>query len=473
MADTSIRTSEQRVVVVGGGISGLATAYTIGQRRPAAHVTVVESLPRLGGCISASPFAGLRSVDESGDAFLVRTPAALDLAREVDLGSELTEPATSHGYIWHHRLHDIPGSTLLGIPAIALAFMKSPLLSTRGKLRAAIEPFIPRHDHAGDAPDTSDCLGALIRSRFGNEVLERIVDPLVGSIYATDTDHFSLDGMPQIADLAQRGGSLTRAAHDAMSTRVAGGSVFAAPLRGMSSLIDALVAAIQHQGADVRCSSRVASIEQPSRGTFVVHTNEASFTADAVVLATPARHTASLITSLDADAAHALAAAEHASVVMVCLAISHDQWPTHLTGSGYLVPKPVQRAVTAVSFGSNKWRHWNPHDKSMILRVSLGRDGVPMHHHDDDSLIAMTLADLELHLGRQFTPHATRLTRWVEAFPQYRPGHIRRVDRLDASLATSSPGLILTGASYRGIGIPACVQQARAAAGRVFDKLDQ
>lgn len=108
----------------------------------------------------------------------------------------------------------------------------------------------------------------------------------------------------------------------------------------------------------------------------------------------------------------------------------------------------------------------------MILRVSLGRDGAPMHHHDDDSLLNMALADLELHLGRQFTPHAIRITRWVEAFPQYRPGHIKRVDQLDASLEGSTPGLFLTGASYRGIGIPACIQQARVAAKRVVDKLN-
>ncbi len=467
-----MRTNEQRVIVVGGGISGLATAYTLGQQQPSPRVTVLESLPRLGGCISASPFAGLRSVDESADAFLIRSPAALELAREVNLGSELAEPATGHAYIWHRRLHDIPAPTMLGIPANRSAIMNTRLLSTRGKFRASMEPLIPRRQIRLPVPDAHDCLGSLIRSRFGNEVLERIVDPLVGSIYATDTDHFSLDGMPQIADLARRNGSLMRAANEILSSRVAGGAVFAAPLRGMSSLIDALVAAIRQHGTEIRLSSPVMSIEQPSRGTFLVHTPEESFTADAVVLATPARHTASLIDPLNSEVAELLAAAQHASVVMMSLAISRDQWPTHLTGSGYLVPKPVQRAVTAVSFGSNKWKHWNPHDGSMILRVSLGRDGAPMHHHDDDSLIGMALEDLELHLGHRFTPHAIRLTRWVEAFPQYRPGHIKRVDRLDAALAASSPGLILTGASYRGIGIPACVQQARVAARRVVDKLN-
>lgn len=468
-----MRTSEHHVIVIGGGISGLATAYAIGQLPGAPQVTVLESLPRLGGCISASPFAGLRSVDESADAFLIRAPAALELAREVNLGSELTEPATGRAYIWHRRLHEIPEPTLLGIPANRSAIIKTRLLSTKGRLRALAEPYIPRHEIRLPAQDADDCLGSLIRSRFGHEVLERIVDPLVGSIYATDTDHFSLDGMPQIADLVSRQGSLMHLAHDVVSERVAGRAVFAAPLRGMSSLIDALVAAIQQQGTDVRVSSQVTNIEQPSPGKFVVNTSEASFTADAVVLATPARHTATLVSPLDSEVGLVLARAEHSSVVMVSLAISREQWPNQITGSGYLVPKPVQRAVTAVSFGSNKWKHWNPRDNSMILRVSLGRDGTPMHHLDDDSLLKMTLADLELHLGCPFTPHAIRITRWVEAFPQYRPGHTKRVNQMDALLDSSTPGLFLTGASYRGIGIPACIQQARVAAKRVSEKLNR
>lgn len=464
--------SEQHVVVVGGGISGLTTAYAIGRLPSAPQVTLLESLPRLGGCISGSPFAGLRNVDESADAFLVRTPAALELAQQVNLGSELTEPATGHAYIWHRRLHNIPEPTMLGIPANRSAILNTRLLSTRGAIRAMVEPFIPRSKNNLSTQIADDCLGDLIRSRFGNQVLERIVDPLVGSIYATDTDHFSIDGMPQIADLVRRPGSLMKSANEVVGARVPGTAVFAAPLRGMSSLIDALVAAVQQQGAIVHIASPVTEIQQPSRGKFLVNTSSASLRADAVVMATPARHTANFVHSLNSDAGQILAGAEHASVVIITLAISRDQWSSKITGSGYLVPKPVQRAVTAVSFGSNKWKHWNPHDNSMILRVSLGRDGAPMHHLDDDELLQMSLTDLELHLGRQFTPHATRVTRWVEAFPQYRPGHIKRVNQLDVLLHNSAPGLFLTGASYRGIGIPACIQQARRAAERVADKLN-
>jgi len=470
MTNSSAGLSPKRVVVIGGGISGLTAAYALGQRSPRPQITILESLPRLGGVINASPFAGLRSVDESADAFLVRAPAALDLARQMNLGSELTEPATGSAYIWHRRLHDIPEATMLGIPSTRDALYKTKLLSPSAKVRASLEPLVAK---LRGSYDPHDCLGALIRNRFGAQVLERLVDPLVGSIYATDADRFSLLGMPQIADLVAQGGSLMHAANKVVSARVGGQSVFAAPLRGMSSLVDALCAALQIQGADIRYSSAASSIEQPTRGSYIVHTDTESFGADAIVLASPARVTAPLLANIDKNAAQILAASEHASVVMVGLAVSREQWPSHLTGSGYLVPKPMQRAVTAASFGSNKWKHWKPHDNAMVLRVSLGRDGLPMHDNDDDTILKLTLDELERHIGVAFTPHATRITRWVDSFPQYRPGHFARVDKLEATLRASAPGVVVTGASYRGIGIPACVHQARVAADLIFDTLDK
>lgn len=469
MTNSSAGLSPKRVVVIGGGISGLTAAYALGLRSPRPQITILEMLPRLGGVISASPFAGLRSVDESADAFLIRAPAALDLARQMNLGSELTEPATGSAYIWNQRLHDVPEPTLLGIPATRDAIYNTKLLSSSAKVRASLEPLIAK---LRGSYDSHDCLGALIRNRFGAQVLERIVDPLVGSIYATDADRFSLLGMPQIADLVSQGGSLMHAANRVVSTRVIGQAVFAAPLRGMSSLVDALRAALQIQGAEIRFSSAATSIEQPTRGSYIVHTDTESLRADAIVLASPARATSPLLANIDQVAAQILAASEHASVVMVSLAVSREQWPSHLTGSGYLVPKPMQRAVTAASFGSNKWKHWKPHDNAMVLRISLGRDGLPMHHNDDDTILKLTLDELERHIGVAFTPHATRITRWVESFPQYRPGHFARVEDLEATLRASAPGVVVTGASYRGIGIPACVQQARFAADLIFDAIN-
>lgn len=195
------------------------------------------------------------------------------------------------------------------------------------------------------------------------------------------------------------------------------------------------------------------------------------FNADAIVLAAPAKHTAPFMQTLDADIAAQFAHVEHASVVMIALTVPRSQWPQHLTGTGYLVPKPMQAAVTAVSFGSNKWAHWQTKDNDMILRVSLGRDGMPMHHLDDERLLALALADLQWHLGIDVQPTHVRLTRWVESFPQYRPGHSERIDWLERTLGAVAPGIAIAGASYRGIGIPACIASAQHAASQTLSAL--
>ncbi len=159
-----------------------------------------------------------------------------------------------------------------------------------------------------------------------------------------------------------------------------------------------------------------------------------------------------------------LGRAETADVIMVTLHVAADQWPDRLRGlSGYLVPKPDQRWVTAASFASQKWGHWRPPAGGEILRVSLGRDGLAVMHLDDDEVVRVVLDDLEHHLGVRFAPGEIRITRWPDAFAQYRPHHATWVDDVEAALP---PGLFVTGAGYRGIGIPACVRSATAIATR-------
>ena len=173
-------------------------------------------------------------------------------------------------------------------------------------------------------------------------------------------------------------------------------------------------------------------------------------------MATPARVTADALTAAAPDAAAALNAAETADVIMVSLHIDADEWPERFAGrSGYLVPKPVQRWVTAASFGSQKWGHWQPPSGGQILRVSLGRDGQPVLQLSDDEVVERVLDDLDLHLGARFTPREVRISRWPGAFAQYRPHHARWVDTVESTLPS---GLFVTGASYRGIGIPACIR---------------
>ena len=457
--------SDRHVVIVGAGITGLAAAHQLLQHPHPPRVTIVDAADRVGGIIQASPFAGLESVDESADAFLTRTPSAMKLCAAVGLDHRLTSPAANHAYIWNNDMHAIPAGTMLGVPGSHKAIWSTQLLTKSGKLRASLEPFLPR-----SIGRSTDSLGAAIRSRCGNEVLERLVDPLVGSIYATDTDNFSVQGMPQVAELLAQPTSLMRAAGSAMQKRTSGGPVFATPITGMSTLTRAVCDRIVEDGARVILSSPVRSIEPKGR-SYVVHLETKSLQADAVILASPARRTAALVEQLNSETAAQLQQFEHASVIMIALTISRSQWPQHLTGTGYLVPKPAQTGVTAVSFGSNKWAHWKTANDEMILRVSLGRDGAPMHHLDDKSLLEVALRDLRLHLGFDATPTNRRFTRWIESFPQYRPGHASRVESLDNQLNASAPGVVLAGASYRGIGIPSCINDGQRAASRVIASL--
>ena len=166
-----------------------------------------------------------------------------------------------------------------------------------------------------------------------------------------------------------------------------------------------------------------------------------------------------------------LATAESADVIMVSFHLAADEWPDRLAGrSGYLVPKPVQKWVTAASFGSQKWAHWQPPDGGQILRVSLGRDGQPVLHLSDDEVIDHVLTDMRLHLGVDFAPLEVRISRWPGAFAQYRPHHARWVDAVEERLPA---GVFVAGASYRGIGVPACIRQGRTIAERSARHLDR
>ena len=456
-------TGDRRVVVIGAGVTGLTAAFSIlADANEPTHVTVLEASPRTGGLVRTSPFAGLPAVDEAADAVLTRVPWAVQLLSDLGLGGALTSPTGVGAYVWHDGLHEIPGDILMGVPAKARAFATSKLFSPAGKARAALEPLLPRMPH-------DDSIGKLIRRRFGNEIHERLVDPLVGSIYAADTDTFSLEAVPQINALAvQR--SLLSAASAARKTPAQAGPVFVAPLRGMGSMIETLTARVQSLGADIRTGSAVTAIERTHDG-YIVITDGAAVPCESVVIASPARRSAEFVRELDPTTAQQLAGWDHASVVMVTMTVPASQWRKEWTGSGYLVPKPDQRWVTAASFGSNKWAHWAPADGSKVLRVSLGRDGMDVMHHDDDTLLNLTLADLKHHLGADFTPGEVRMTRWTESFPQYRPHHFSRLAQIEAGLQQSAPGVFLAGASFRGIGIPACIQQGRAAAVQVLASL--
>ena len=441
-----------RVVVVGGGIAGLTTALTLAERTAGATgIDLREAGDRLGGKLRTTPFAARPAVDEGADAFLARVPHATALACR--LGLELTSPRPAGAAVWHHGIHPLPAGLLLGVPADAFGLARSGLLTWRGKLRAAAEPLLP-------ASDPGDSIGALIRRRFGGEVHTRLVDALVGSIYGADTDRFSLAMVPQLADLAGRGRSLLLSARRMRQASPPRGPVFHAPSGGMGALASAVAAAATAASVTIRTGAPVAVIERDGRGWRADGEK-----ATAVVVATPAAPSAPLLAGAAPELARLLATIDHAGVALVTVAVGG--WPARLRGlSGYLVPKDVQRTVTAVSFGSQKWAHWRDDAGAAdeVLRISLGRDGLPVDGLDDDKLVDRAVAEVGGHVGLDLQPGEVRVSRWPDAFPQYRPGHR---DWLAAVAAATPPGVFLTGASYRGIGVPACIADAETTAASV------
>jgi oxygen-dependent protoporphyrinogen oxidase len=450
--------TDRRVLVIGGGIAGLAAAVRLSDAEGVA-VELWEAGARLGGKIATSPFGGLPAVDEGADAYLTRVPHAVALARKVGLaGDAVTAPTDATAMVWHDGLHSIPGGIVLGVPASVRPFVTTDLLSWKGKLRAAIEPFLP-------ATDPDDSLGALVRARFGDEVHDRLVDALVGSIYATDTDRFSLEAVPQLSMLAGRSRSLLLGARSARAG--AGGKstgpIFNAPCDGVGALVSAAARFVTERGAVVRTGRAAEVIERDGS-----HWRVDGEPYDAVIVASPAHRSARLLSTAAPGVSSELATFEQADVVMVRLAVPREQLPGDVVSgrSGYLVAKSRQRRVTAVSFGSQKWAHWRPADGTQILRVSLGRDGLPVADLDDAAVLDAVYTELGRHLASTIRPTEVSITRWIGAFPQYRPHHGERVAGIERSLPA---GLHLAGASYRGIGIPACIADGERAADQAIE----
>jgi len=464
------------VVVVGGGIAGLSAAWEAVQREPGRQVVVLEAGDRLGGKILTTDVAG-RPVDAGPDAFLARVPWALDLCRELGLDGELVSPSAGTAWVATPRgPRRVPEGLVLGVPARVGPMVRSGVLSPRGLLRAGLEPLLPRRP----APTgTGDSVGRTVRRRFGREVHELLVDPLVGSINAGDTDELSLTAsVPQLADAAGRSRSLLLGlrAQQRAATGAAGNGrpapVFLTHPRGLGHVVEVLVGRLRDAGVDLRPSCGAAALRPTPGGGWVVDTPGGPQPADAVVLAVPAPAAAGLLVPVSFEAAAALRAIPYASVAIVTLALPEGALRRPLEGSGLLVPKHrgPSRAVTAVSFGSTKWAHW-ARPGEVLLRVSVGRTGEEaVVELDDPDLLAAVRHDLEELLGLDGEAQAVRISRWPSSFPQYLPGHLARVAAVERALAADAPGVAVAGAAYRGLGIPACIRQGREAAAALLGR---
>ncbi|MGE0731294.1 MAG: protoporphyrinogen oxidase [Acidimicrobiia bacterium] len=459
------------VVVVGAGIGGLAAAFDL--CRAGASVTVVDPADRPGGKLRTTAFAGI-DVDESADMFLARVPGALELCHDLGLAEELISPAIGVAAVVHEgALRRLPEGLLLGVPTDLEAVAASGLLSEAGLRAVAADLTRPEGPPGGGDPalDGDVAVGELVRSRIGDEAFDVFVDPLLSGVNAGRADELSAElGAAQLLAAARRDASLVRGARALVPAPQPGATrppVFHAVPGGMGRLVTALVDALD--GADLRLGTAVASLAPGPDGGWRVHTDDgAALDADAVVLATPAPVTAALLAELAPTVAAGLAGLRYASVAVVALAYEAAAVPVALDYSGFLVPRRAGRLLTACSWASAKWPHLGA-DGLVRLRASVGRsDDERFVAMSDTELLAAVRAELAELMGIEAEPVAWRVHRWLHALPQYRPGHREQVDRWEAELAERAPGLVLAGASLRGLGIPACITSGRRAATRLL-----
>jgi oxygen-dependent protoporphyrinogen oxidase len=480
--------SRPHVVIVGGGIAGLAAAFFL--RDEPVRVTVLEGSPRLGGKLSVSEVGGV-PVDEGAEALLVTRPEGTGLIAEVGLAGDRMVPGTTSSAIWTlGALRPLPRRQFMGVPADLAELTRSGVVSDAGAARAGQDLELPPVTRDGDVP-----VAAFVGARFGAEVVDRLVDPLLGGVYAGRSSDLSFDAtMPVLAAASRRYRSLAEAAGSLLpppgGTR-SGGSVFTTLSGGLGQLPVVLAKA---SGAEIRTAAMTRELspapgaQGAGRGWRLTVGSAAAdelIDADAVILAVPASPAARLLAGVPGTSAAVTAFGEisYASMAIITLAYPRSAFPGASSGSGlaalgwsgYLVPAVDGRAVKAVTFSSVKWPHLAdaaPGAEPLeIVRCSVGRIGEEaLLQRADEELAALAAAELAAATGVAGAPVVHRITRWGGALPQYTVGHLDRVARIRTAVA-AQPGLAVCGAAYDGVGIPACIATARAAADQVTEFL--
>ena len=459
-----------RVAILGAGISGLAAAYFL--RDSGAEVTVLESSPRTGGKLAVSAVAGVQ-VDAGAEALLARRPEGVELIKALGLGGDLVSPGTTTARLWTRGVfRQLPRRHFMGVPADVADLERSGILSPEGLERARQDALLAETSRPADVP-----VADVVAARFGAEVVDRLVDPLLGGVYAGRSDQLSFEAtLPALAQASRSHRSLAVAARSLLNPDPGRAGAPASPpapvfttlADGLGVLPGALASA---SGAAVRTMATVHELARtPAGWQLAVGPVPAPerIDADAVILALPARPASRLLGQVSGagSAAAALAEIEYASMAIITLAYRAAAFPEPLSGSGYLVPAVDGRPVKAVTFSTVKWPHLG--GDVHVVRCSIGRIGEEeVLQRDDADLAALAAADLAAATGVTGEPTEVRVTRWGGGLPQYTVGHLERVDRIRAAVA-AQPGLAVCGAAYDGIGIPACVASARMAAEQIM-----
>ncbi len=465
-----------RLIIIGGGIAGLAAAYFALTRaqNPPDEVIVLEKDDRWGGKIMTERVDGF--VIEGGpDTFIALKPWGMALARELGVADCLhgSNPRQKNTYILRKgRLHPLPGGLTMMIPTDFGGMLRTGLISWPGKLRMGLDFLLPPAKSPGE-----ESLGRFVSRRLGREAYEALIEPLMSGIYAGDGDLLSLQAtFPYLRDLEVKHGGLVRGALAAKRERMkrngaapGSRSIFVTPQTGLAELVEALVGRLRALGAELRLGAEVAGLQKTSKQYSVISNQGTALDADRLILATPAYAAARIMRPHDPELATLLDAIPYASTATVSLAYRLADVPRPLDGYGYVIPRREGRRALACTWTSTKFPHRAPEGMA-LLRVFVGRAGQEAAiDWTEDGLLDIAREELRLTLGVTAAPILHRVFIWPRAMPQYNVGHPARVQRIMAGLERW-PGLALAGAAYHGIGIPDCIHSGEMAVGKLFDR---
>jgi protoporphyrinogen/coproporphyrinogen III oxidase len=445
------------VVVVGGGISGLTAAYRLTQN--GIPFRLLEASHRLGGVIRTEVHDGFL-MEGGPDTLLAQKAQGIALCEEIGLGPRLvsTNPAQRTVFVLHRgRLHPLPEGMVLAVPTRIGPVLRSGLFSWRGKIRMGMDLLRPARQEPGD-----ESIASFLRRRFGQEVVDRLGEPLLAGIHAGDPERLSMRAsFPRFVDLEARYGSLIRGLWAATPPPKPGASAFYSLAGGLIELVETLASRLAPSA--VSKDTETASLERSSDGFFRIKAAAQTIRARAVILALPPARSATLVRGLSPPLGQALGGIRASSTATVCLGFRREDVENGLMGYGLLVPGTEGLRTTACGFFSTKFPGRAPAG-FVLLRAFVGGHRDPrVLDEDDAALVALVVREMTPVLGLRAAPVMTRVFRWPEGTPQLEVGHLDRVADMDAQVR-GIPGLFLAGAGVRVTGIPDCVAQGTAAA---------
>ncbi|HIE65532.1 MAG: protoporphyrinogen oxidase [Nitrospira sp.] len=463
--------NKRKVIIIGGGITGLSTAYFLQEKAREADspvdITLIEGEKRLGGKILTERVDDF-IIEGGPDSFITQKPGALDLCRRLGMTDHLVRTCTVEKSVYilsGGKLMPLPEGFNLMVPGRLTPFLFSPLVSPYGKVRMGFDLLIPRKDSPED-----ESIASFVRRRLGEEALQKFAEPILAGIFAGDAEKLSLTAtFPQFASLEKSSGSLIWGMWmRRWDTAKQGGAkpewtLFVTLREGLSSLVEAVRGKLE--GVRLISGEKVCAVIPQKEGYAVSLENE-TYTADVVVVTTKTGTAAGWIEGWDPSLSGFLREIKYVSTATVSLGFRREDVPHPLNGFGFVVPRRERRKIIATTWSSTKFPGRAPAGHVLIRAFIGGAHHEDLIDRDDAGLIALVRKELESILGIQAEPVVAKAFRWIKANPQYNLGHLDRVARIEKE-TQKHPGFFLAGAAYRGVGIPDCIRQGMETAEKI------